>query len=246
MLNFESRVLLLSGAAGGIAREIAKHFHAAGASVVLGDVDEAALHDFAASLDPQGERTAVVRMDASQPADIQRIVDTAAARFGGIDFLVPAAAIYPERLVKDITDEEWRRVMSINLDGVFSLTRQALPVMRAGGSIVNLTSMAGHRGSFSHAHYSASKGALIAFTRSLALETGPTLRVNAVSPGIIATPMTEKLLDAKGAQLLASTPMQRYGKPAEIASVVAFLCSDMASFVHGEVIHVNGGLFMAG
>jgi 3-oxoacyl-[acyl-carrier protein] reductase len=246
VINFDSKVLLLTGAAGGIAREIATQFHAFGASLVLGDLDEAAVRSFAESLDPSGRRIAVVKMDASHVQDIERVVDTARERFGGIDYLVPAAGIYPERLVEDMKDEEWRRVISINLDGVFYLVRRALPLMREGGSIVNLTSVAGHRGSYSHAHYSASKGGLIAFTRSLALELGPKLRVNAVSPGIIETPMTSALLKEKGDQLLAGTPLKRYGRPSEIASVVAFLCSEMASFVHGEVVHANGGLFMAG
>ena len=246
MLDFAGKVLLLTGAAGGIAKEVASQFYAAGASLVLCDLDEGGVQAFADALDPEGERIAVVKMDASHPADLDRAVATATTRFGGIDFLVPAAGIYPERLVKDMSDEEWRRVISINLDGVFYLVRRALPAMREGGSIVNLTSVAGHRGSFSHAHYSASKGGLIAFTRSLALELGPKLRVNAVSPGIIETPMTSQLLQQKGDQLLANTPLKRHGKPGEIASVIAFLCSGMASYVHGEVIHVNGGLFMAG
>ena len=246
-MNFSGKVLLLSGAAGGIGIEIASQFYAAGANLVLGDLDYTELNSFATSLDPDGERVTVSVLDTTKAADVARIVELAQKKFGAIDFLVPAAGVYSAgRLIQKITDEEWHRVMSVNIDGVFYLVRSALPLMRDGGSIVNIASVVAHRGSHSHAHYSASKGALVAFTRSLALEVSPRLRVNAVSPGTIKTKMTEDLLREEEEWLLERTPLRRIGSPREVASVVAFLCSDMASYVHGEVIHVNGGFFMAG
>ncbi|MEV6228559.1 SDR family NAD(P)-dependent oxidoreductase [Saccharopolyspora shandongensis] len=245
MTDFQGKTLVLSGAGGSIAREIARQFFDAGANLVLGDLDGEALRELAATLDPTGARTATFVLDAASSAANDEFVRFAVERFGGIDHLVPAAGIYPEQPVAEMTDEQWHRVVSINLDGVFFLVRAALPHLNRGGSIVPIASVAGHRGSARHAHYAATKGALLSFSRSLAWELGDRARINVVSPGIIETPMTNDLVAAKGGDLIAATPMGRLGKPGEVASVVAFLCGSAAAFVQGEVIHVNGGLHMA-
>ncbi len=244
--DFSGRTLLLTGATGGIGREIALLFNAAGANLVLLDLDEQGLRTTAEALDPSGETVAYMKMDASSPADIDDALDLAHRRFGSLDHVIAAAGIYPEQLVENMSDEQWRQVMTINLDGVFFLLKRAIPIVRDGGSIVNFASVAGHRGSFGHAHYAASKAAIIALTKTLTLELGGRVRVNAVSPGTIETRMTEGLVrSSKGEHLLATTPLGRNGKPSEVASVCAFLCSEAASYVAGEVIHVNGGLLMA-
>ncbi len=144
-----------------------------------------------------------------------------------------------------MTDEQWRETIGINLDGVFYTCRAIAPLLRDGGAIVNIASMAGHRGSYQHAHYAAAKGAVLSFSRSLALELAPRIRVNAVSPGLIDTPMVKPLLAARGDELLAATPLKRLGQPEEVARAIAFLCSDWASFITGETLHINGGLYIA-
>lgn len=244
MFDFSGRTLVLTGANGGIGRAVAEAFAAAGANLVLADLDGPALDAFAATLGG-GARIATRAVDVSKPEDAEALVGLAAARFGEIDFLVPSAGIYLSQPFAGMSDAQWRQMLSINLDGVFYLCNRAAPHLGDGSAIVNLTSVAAHRGAFSNAHYAASKGALGALTRSLARKLAPRSRVNAVAPGIIETAMTTALVEARGAETLATTPLGRLGQPSEIAAVIAFLCSKAASFVTGETIHVNGGLYMA-
>ncbi len=246
MIGFDGKVLLLTGAQGGIARATAERFLAHGARLLLTDLDGTALEELGRRLDPTGGRVLTMAQDVTVPADALRAVTAAVERFGRLDLLVTAAGLYPEALVRDMPDDEWRRVIAVNLDGVFFTTRAAIPALAPGGAIVNVASMAGHRGSRAHAHYAAAKGAVTSFTRSLALELAPAIRVNAVAPGLIDTPMVQPLMAAKGEQLLAQTPLGRLGRADEVADAVAFLCSDRASFITGETLHVNGGLHIAG
>lgn len=245
--DFKGRTLVLTGANGGIGREVAKLFGAAGANLVLSDIDVQALEAFVGKeLSEISDRVVILKVDSASPDDAHALVTLAANRFGGIDFLVPSAGIYLAQPFAQMSDEQWHQTVSINLDGVFYICRRALPHLRENSSIVHLSSLAAHRGAFYNAHYSATKGALISLTRSLARELAPNTRVNVVSPGIIDTPMAVDLIRLRGADSIAQTPLKRLGQPQEIASVIGFLCSDAASFVTGEVVHVNGGLHMAG
>ncbi len=240
--DFTDRTLVLTGAAGGIGRTIAQLFHHSGANLVLGDHDADALD--AVAHDLGGDRIATFKGDAANPEDAQGLVDLAAKRFGGIDFLIPGAGIYLAEPFAEMSDDQWRRTLSINLDGVFYVCRRAVPHLRDNSAIVHLTSLAAHRGAQTNAHYAATKGALGAFSRSLARELAPKTRSNAIAPGIIETPMIGDFVKTRADETLKSTPLHRLGQPGEVASVAAFLCSDAASFVTGETIQVNGGLYM--
>lgn len=244
MIDFSGKVLLLTGANGAIGGAVARLFHAHGAACVLTDLDIEGMTAFARELDPSGERALALRQDAAQAEDAKRVVDATVARFGRIDALVTAAGLYRDRLVSEMSEAEWRQSIAINLDGVFHSCRAAIPHLAEGSAIVNLASMAGHRGSYAHAHYAAAKGGVLSLSRSLALELAPRTRVNAVSPGLIEGPMVQPLI-ARKPELIPNTPMKRLGTAEEVASVVAFLCSDLARFVTGETIHVNGGLHIA-
>lgn len=242
-MEFTGKTLIITGAAGGIGREVARQFAAEGADLVLADREALALEALAASLPGPGAKKCIVQ-DAASPADADRVVDLALTIRPTIDFIVPAAGIYRAEPFAQMSDEAWRDTLSINLDGVFYLLRRASAHLAENSAIVNITSLAGHRGAFSNAHYSTTKGALTSLTRSLARELAPKTRVNAVAPGVIATAMTEALRETRGEASLKDTPLARFGTAAEVADSIYFLCSRRSSFITGETIHVNGGIYM--
>lgn len=243
MISFTGKTVLITGAAGGIGHAAAKKMAALGAEVAISDVNLDAVEAAQKEIGASGTVSAY-RTDVSNEQSCKQTAADVAQRYGKIDHLVHCAGIYPEKLVADMTQNDWRRLMSINLDGTFHICQAVIPYLAQNSSIVNLASMAGHRGSHSHAHYSASKGAVTSLSKSLALELAPKTRVNIVSPGIIDTPMASSIMQQKGQVLLDATPLKRFGTADEVANVILFLCSDLASFVNGETIHVNGGLYI--
>ncbi len=241
MFDFRGKTAVVTGAASGIGRASAQYFHACGANVVMADINPSGLESAASELGT-ADRHGLVTYDASEPSGADAVIARATALFGPIDYLAACAGINEEQRADQMSDEQWRRMMAVNLDGVFYLTRRAIPAMNKGGSIVALSSMSGMKGgSYAHAHYGATKGAIIAYTRGLARDVAPHIRVNSVAPGFIDTPM----LPARAHRQTDSIPLGRVGKPSEVASVVAFLCSDAASYVTGETIIISGGLYMA-
>jgi 3-oxoacyl-[acyl-carrier protein] reductase len=246
MFDFTGLVSVVTGAGSGIGRETARYLHACGAAVVLADLDETAAEAAARELDPDGGRALAVQYDAGRPSDAGMLVARTMQVFGHLDHVVANAGIYTDGAAATMSDFAWRRTIEINLDGVFYLCREANRVMRDGGAIVATASVAAHMGgSLGHAHYGASKGGVLALVRGLAREFGPRLRVNAVSPGTIDTPMVADNRALLNADVVASFALRRVGRPEEVASVIAFLCSNAASYVTGETITVCGGSYMA-
>jgi 3-oxoacyl-[acyl-carrier protein] reductase len=243
--DFSDRVAVITGAASGIGRLVAELLSEGGAKLLLGDVDATAVVEVADSLGGEASGVVGMAMDSADPESIAAFVMRARDIFGRIDIVVPAAGIYPETLVEATDNQLWRKVMSVNLDGVFYLLRDCIPLLSSDAAIVNVASIAAHRGSYNHAHYAASKAGIVSITKTLAAELGPRgVRVNAVSPGVISTPMTANLIATRGDASLRETPLGRFGEPSEVARVIAFLASDASSFVTGESIHINGGSFM--
>lgn len=244
MLDFTGKHFLISGAASGIGRAASECLHRHGASVSLLDRELSQLEPITNALGPRAKSVAA---DVASPMKCEAAVKQAVEAFGVLDGIVAAAGIYRDEPAAEMSADAWRLTLSVNLDGVFYTIRAALPYLKENSSIVTLTSMAAHMGgSFGHAHYGASKGGVLALTRSLARELGPKTRVNAVSPGVIVTPMTSRLLADRGEAVIQQTPLRRHGTSEEVANVIAFLCSDASSFVTGEAIHVNGGFYMGG
>lgn len=233
-LGLAGKTVVLTGAAGAIGRAISALFLELGSRMVLIDRDVSAL--------PSGGRT--IACDVRDAAAVERAIAEAAAP-GGIDHLVLAAGIYRPAPLAHLTDAEWHEMMAVNLHGAFHCCRAAAPRMNPGGSIVALASIAGQRGSATFSHYAASKGGLLSFVRSLALELAPALRVNAVSPGPIDSPMIAPLMEKRGPQILAQTPLGRLGTPEDVARAVAFLASDWAGYITGESLQVNGGAYLS-
>jgi 3-oxoacyl-[acyl-carrier protein] reductase len=244
--DFHGRTLVLTGATGGIGRAVAQVFHENGANLFLIDRDADMLAGFARDLGGAADRVHTLAIDVSAPEAASEAVAQIMHAYGGVDFLVPAAGIYLAEPFAEMSDAQWRHTLSVNLDGVFYLTRRLVPLLKENSAIVNLTSMAAHRGAFYNAHYSASKGALISFTKSIARELGPKTRVNAVSPGIVETPMTAELLKTRAVESREQSILKRLGQAREVATAIAFLCSNDASFITAEVLQVNGGLYVSG
>lgn len=242
------KVAFVTGAASGIGRSTALLFAARGYGVALVDRAEAGLGETGTLIRDAGGDCASFLCDVADDASVKAAVDGAAARFGRIDAAFNAAGIDGEtgKFTADCSLENWHRIIGINLTGVFHCLRHQIPQMLAqgGGSIVNCASTAGIRGAATCGAYSASKHGVVGLTKAAALEyAGQDLRINAVCPGMIRTPMTQngpmkEVID----EMVLSTPLGRLGLPEEIGAAVLWLCSEDASFVHGQAIVVDGAI----
>jgi 3-oxoacyl-[acyl-carrier protein] reductase len=240
------RVAFVTGAARGIGLAIATGLSQRGASVALTDVDLPALKSAAQSL---GNRALAVEADVSRGDDVRRAIERTVEHFGGLDILVNNAGICPLCDFADVTEEEWDRVLDINLKGAFFCCQAALPHLRTSGErgrVVNISSVAGQSGGvLAPVHYSASKAGLIVLTKMLARILAPDrATVNCVAPGTTATDLTAAWAEEQRERVKAAIPLGRLGQPEEIAEAVCFLVSDRAAFITGATLDVNGGLFI--
>jgi 3-oxoacyl-[acyl-carrier protein] reductase len=247
-MRLKDQVAVITGGAQGIGKAIALQFASEGAKLVLSDIDEAAVKATAAQIAKEKEvETLGVKSNVSQIADCEKLVDASLDKFSRIDILINNAGITKDNLLMRMSDDEWDAVIAVNLKGVFNCTKAAIrPMMKARkGRIVNIASVVGQMGNAGQANYSASKGGVIALTKTCAREfSSRNILVNAIAPGFIRTRMTDALTEEQKKKLLELIPLGRLGEPEDIAKVALFLCSEESSYITGHVVSVNGGMYI--
>ena len=245
MTRLNGKISLITGAAQGIGLATAKKFAQEGATVVICDVKAEAVNAAVTECQALGAQTEGHTMDVTQRDQVDAVIAAVLARHGRIDVLVNNAGITQDALLQNMTQEQFDRVIDVNLRGVFHCAQAVAHHMVAQGRgvILNASSVVGIYGNFGQTNYAASKFGVIGFTKTWSRELGPKgVRVNAVAPGFIATPILNTIPEKVIAEMAQRVPLRRLGQPEEIANVYAFLASDEASYINGEVIEVSGGM----
>lgn len=247
-MRLNGKVALVTGASRGIGREIALELAREGADVVVNYAgSEAKAKEVVQEIIAMGRKSFSIQANISSSEDVQKMVDETIQQFGKLDILVNNAGITRDQLLMRMKESDWDDVMNTNLKGVFLCTKAVTRQMmkQRSGRIINISSIVGFSGNAGQANYVAAKSGVIGLTKTTARELAARgITVNAVAPGYIATDMTEQLPDEVKAEMLKQIPLARIGEPKEIAKVVSFLASDDSSYITGQTIHVNGGMYM--
>lgn len=244
-IDLTGKTALVTGAGQGLGQCTARTLHAAGANVVVNYFDDSFgtnRERAEATVAAFGDRAIALAADVRDVNQISQMVDATIQQFGQLDIVVNNAAIIRDRTLKKMTDEEWQSVIDTNLTGVFQMCRAVADRLADGGRIVNMASISGVVGFYGQVNYSAAKAGVIAVTKVLSKELARRrITVNAVAPGVVLTEMGKTIPEEVRTGMVAQIPLGRFGEPEEISNVILFLSSELASYVTGQTIHVNGG-----
>ena len=245
MNNLENKNIIVTGASGGIGNAIIKTLNEAGANILASGTRIEKLEE----LKDNFKKIKILKFDISQSDKIEEFIENATSELGGsLDGIVNNAGITQDNLAIRMSLDEWQKVININLTSTFLMSKFAIKKMlkNKSGKIVNITSVVGHTGNLGQANYTASKAGIVAMSKSLAIEYAKkNININCISPGFIQTAMTDKIDEKFKEVIVSKIPSAKLGKPDDIANAVLFLSSDQSSYINGETIHVNGGMYMA-
>ena len=238
---------LVTGAAQGIGKAVALLLARNGADIVVSDINLEKAEETVQEVQTLGRKALAVKVDVAKLDDVEKMVEAILAQFGRVDILVNNAGIARDKLILRMTEEDWDAVLNINLKGTFNCTKAVVRHMskQKSGKIVNIASVVGEMGNAGQGNYAASKAGVIGFTKTIAREFAQRgINVNAIAPGYIETPMTDALPEKVKEELKRMIPMDRLGKPEDVAETVLFLVSDSSNYITGQVLNVNGGIYM--
>ncbi|MDC0628639.1 3-oxoacyl-ACP reductase FabG [Pelagibacteraceae bacterium] len=243
-MNLKNKKIIITGATGGIGYNLVKKFYDSGSIVLATGTNEEKLNN----LKKKFSGIKIETFKLNDHSKIETFVETAVKNLGGIDILVNNAGITLDNISIRLTEENWKKVLDVNLTATFLMCKYAIKKMLKNkyGKIINITSIVGHTGNQGQANYAASKAGIVAFSKSLAIEYArKNININCVSPGFIKTEMTDKIDEEFKKMLIKKIPSGDLGTGEDVSNCVAFLASDMARYINGETIHVNGGMYMA-
>jgi len=246
-LKLKGRVALITGAAQGIGKSIALLLAKNGADIVVSDINFERAEETAKEIESIGSQAMAIKVDVANLKNVEQMVEAILEKFGKIDILVNNAGITRDKLILRMTEEDWDAVLNVNLKGTFNCTKVVVRHMakQRSGKIVSIASVVGEMGNAGQANYSASKAGVIGLTKTIAREFAQRgINVNAIAPGYIETPMTEILPEKVKEELKSLIPMERLGKPEDVAEAVLFLVSEESNYITGQVLNVNGGIYM--
>ena len=246
-MKLAGKVALVTGAAQGIGKAVALLLARNGADIVVSDINLEKAEETAKEVQILGRKALAIKVDVAKSDDVDKMVQAILAQFGHIDILINNAGIARDKLILRMTEEDWDAVLNINLKGTFNCTKAVVRHMskQKSGKIVSIASVVGEMGNAGQGNYAASKAGVIGFTKTIAREFAQRgINVNAIAPGYIETPMTEALPDKVKEDLKRLIPMDRLGKPEDVAEAVLFFVSESANYITGQVLNVNGGIYM--